>query len=71
MLAQTVSLRICFALLWICDECRDCGGTGDMNGFVGGYYMGLLICTCMSDGGGGGGDAEMKMLVLSICVQNK
>lgn len=35
MLALKVRLRLCFALLRICDECRHCGDTGDINGFTG------------------------------------
>lgn len=56
MLAQRVRLRFCFALLRICDECRDCGDAGDIYGFIGVCYRSFVICTCMVGGGGGGGD---------------
>lgn len=57
MLAQRVRLWFCFALLRICDECRGCGDTGDIYGFISVYNVLFVINTCMLDGDDG--DVEM------------
>lgn len=47
MLAQMVRLSFCFALLRICDECRDWRDTGDIYGFTGVSNGSFVSCTCL------------------------
>ncbi len=66
MLALSVRLRLCFALLRICDECRDCGDFGDIHGFIDIYCELFVILTCMFDDDDD--DVEMQTFVLFGCA---